>query len=362
MATPIPANHATLDAHAVAAMVVTLVLGFFAAWHHQFSADQASVLNRMVMLYALPMSLFAGMVTTRRTELTSDLGLVVAIAGSMLAAQLATILVARFLLHRDLGFSALAGLAVGGTAAAFIGVSVLGYLFGAASAIPIAVAALVLNVIQVPVTLVLLSIAAAPTRQKPAPPAGKPAVAASAGATPTASAARAATVTAAPPGARNAAGPVSGGGLGLGRHLLAAVKEPVVWLPVAGLVVGLAGVDLPASLVASFKLLGAATGGVALFASGIILDAQRIMVNRAVAAIVAGRNLIVPGVLWAVLAAVGMSHALLREAVLTMAIPVASIVVILAVQYKQAQREMASSLFFSTVLSIVTLGVFIALT
>ena len=262
-------------------VVVTLVLGFFAARHHQFSADQATVLNRMVMLYALPMSLFAGMVTTRRAELTSDLSLVAAIAGSMLAAQLVTILIARFLLHRDLGFSALAGLAVGGTAAAFIGVSVLGYLFGAASTIPIAVAALVLNVIQVPVTLVLLSIAAAPTRQKPAPPAGKPAVAASAGATPPSATARAATVTVAPPDARNSAGPVPGGELGLGRHLLAAA---------------------------------------------------------------------------------GMSHALLREAVLTMAIPVASIVVILAVQYKQAQREMASSLFFSTVLSIVTLGVFIALT
>jgi malonate transporter and related proteins len=41
-------------------IVVTLVLGFFAAWHKDFSTDQASVMNRMVMLYALPMSLFAG--------------------------------------------------------------------------------------------------------------------------------------------------------------------------------------------------------------------------------------------------------------------------------------------------------------
>ena len=95
-------------------VVVTLVLGFFAAWHHDFGAAQASVLNRMVMLYALPMSLFAGMVTTRRAELTSDLGLVAAIAGSMLAAQLVTTLTCRFVLHRGLGFSALAGLAVGG--------------------------------------------------------------------------------------------------------------------------------------------------------------------------------------------------------------------------------------------------------
>jgi malonate transporter and related proteins len=210
-----------------------------------------------------------------------------------------------------------------------------------------------MNIIQVPVTLVLLSIAAAPAQDER--------VTASPGAKPAGAAAQAVTA-AAPPGTRSGPGPVSGRRLGLGRHVLAAVKEPVVWMPVAGLVLVLAGVGLPASLVASFKLLGAATGGVALFASGIILYAQRVMVNRAVVAIVAGRNLIVPGVLWAVLAAVGMSHVLLREAVLTMAIPVASIVVILAVQYKQAQREMASSLFFSTVLSIVTLGAFIALT
>ncbi len=41
-------------------IVVTLVFGFFAAWRKDFSTDQASILNRMVMLYALPMSLFAG--------------------------------------------------------------------------------------------------------------------------------------------------------------------------------------------------------------------------------------------------------------------------------------------------------------
>jgi malonate transporter and related proteins len=33
-------------------IVVTLAPGFFAAWHKDFKADQASVLNRMVMLYA----------------------------------------------------------------------------------------------------------------------------------------------------------------------------------------------------------------------------------------------------------------------------------------------------------------------
>jgi malonate transporter len=49
-------------------IILTLALGFFAAWHKDFKADQASVLDRMVMLCALPMSLFAGMVTTKRGQ------------------------------------------------------------------------------------------------------------------------------------------------------------------------------------------------------------------------------------------------------------------------------------------------------
>ena len=47
---------------------------------------------------------------------------------------------------------------------------------------------------------------------------------------------------------------------------------------------------------------------------------------------------------------------------LTLAIPTASIPVILAVQYKVAEQEMAAILFFSTIFSIVTMAGFIWLT
>jgi malonate transporter and related proteins len=42
-------------------VVVTLLLGFVAGWRHDFDGKQATTLNRMVMLYALPLALFAGM-------------------------------------------------------------------------------------------------------------------------------------------------------------------------------------------------------------------------------------------------------------------------------------------------------------
>jgi len=47
-------------------MVVTFLLGFVAAWRRDFGPKDASILNRMVLVYAVPLALFAGTVSTRR--------------------------------------------------------------------------------------------------------------------------------------------------------------------------------------------------------------------------------------------------------------------------------------------------------
>ncbi len=267
-------------------LIVTLALGFFAGWRHDFTPAQASVLNRMVLLYALPLMLFAGKVTIKRSTLTSDLGLAAAITAGLLGTYLVTFLIVRFALHRPAGVSALTALAVGAPAIPFAGVVVLGYLYGPSlSAVPVAAGALVLNVIEVPVTLVLLS---------------------------------AATGTAAARG-------------GLGQHVRSAVTAPVVWAPVLALVLVLAGVQLPEVLVNAMKLLGSATTGVALFATGIVLFAQRITVSRFVVGAVAARNVVAPALLWEILAAIGMAHTDLRLAVLANALPAPAAAVIFAV-------------------------------
>jgi hypothetical protein len=98
----------------------------------------------------------------------------------------------------------------------------------------------------------------------------------------------------------------------LGQHVLSAVKAPVAWAPVLALVVILVGVQVPQVLVGAMKLLGSSTTGVALFASGIVLFAQRIAVNRFVVGAVAMRNVVAPALLWVILAASGMSHTDLR--------------------------------------------------
>src|SRR5271163_3897618 len=60
-------------------MVFTFLLGFGAARRHDFGPKDASTLNRMVLLYAVPMALFAGTVTTSRAALGRDIPLVIAL-------------------------------------------------------------------------------------------------------------------------------------------------------------------------------------------------------------------------------------------------------------------------------------------
>jgi malonate transporter and related proteins len=301
--------------------VVTLLLGFFAGWHHDFDAKQATVLNRMVMLYALPLSLFAGMVGMSRDQVLSQGPVAFAILLGMAGGYAIVFFISRYLLRRDLMSASLEALAIAGPAAPFIGVSVLGHLFGNATAIPISIASLVMNLIQVPATLMLLSAGMVPTNT--APTEKQPA---------------------------------------LREHIIHALRQPVVWAPLLALVMILFNLHFPASIEESLQLLGNATGGVALFASGIVLFSFHVAFNRTVGASVVGRNVAIPAAIWGLMLFIGLDREITREAVLTLAIPTASIAVILAVQYKAAEQEMASILFFSTILSVITMGGFIWLT
>jgi predicted permease len=38
--------------------IITMMLGYFASWHHDFSQDEVPTINRMVLTYALPLRLW----------------------------------------------------------------------------------------------------------------------------------------------------------------------------------------------------------------------------------------------------------------------------------------------------------------
>ena len=137
-------------------MVVTFLLGFVAAWRGDFGPKDAAILNRMVLLYAVPLLLFAGTVSTPRAELSQDLPLLIALCVAIVGLYGAVLLLSRFAFRRRLSTSALAALTASAPAVPFS--AVLGYLFGGPGAVPIAMASLVVNLTVIPVTILLLTL------------------------------------------------------------------------------------------------------------------------------------------------------------------------------------------------------------
>jgi predicted permease len=231
------------------------------------------------------------------------------------------------------GISALAALMASAPAVPFVGPAVLGDLFGRLSAIPIAIASLVINLTVVPVTILFLSLDKAGEDLEAKNPAAHD-------------------------GGHSAPSHLSI----LAAKLGETVKEPLVWAPVLAFVVVLTGVHVPQLIVQSFSMLGYASGGVALFASGIVLASGKIKANSFVLIFVVLKNIVQPALVFGGLRWFGYTNPIVKEAVLTVAIPTMPIVTMLALQYQVAQDEAASTVFLSVISSVVTMGILIALT
>ena len=116
----------TIIIGALLPIVVVLLIGFFSGWHEDFTVDQATILNRMVMLYALPLLLFGSTLSISRSRLLSNVPLALTVAAGMISSFFIVLMLACYLFHRDLGTSSLQARTIGGPAVTFIGVSVLG--------------------------------------------------------------------------------------------------------------------------------------------------------------------------------------------------------------------------------------------
>ncbi len=294
-------------------VIVTLGVGYIAGARGDYAFSNAGLLTKLVMLYALPMSIFSGMVTTPRSLLMGLGPLAIILVVGLILMYFIPLLVCRYVFRNDLANSALRALAIGSPAVPFIGTSVLPVLFGSVSASIIAITGMPQNIIQLPVTMLLLSIATG----------------------------------------------AAGESASLGTQIVKAVKQPVVWAPVLAFIIVLLNIHIPGPVAAAIGLLGKATGGLALFSAGVVLFSKKVRLSVPAILTVVTRNIIVPAICMAVLYFIHFPFDQLKEAVLTFAIPTGPIVIILAMQFKTAEQEMATTTALSMVASIVTMGAFI---
>ena len=292
-----------------------LALGFLAGKRNSFNADQAAGLSKLATSFALPASLFVGMTAIPKDLLLQQGPLVLALILSH--AGLFLVVWACLRLVKTLSSTAaiIYALMLSTSATPVFGLAVLEPLLGGTSSGTVGLVALAIN-LTVPPAVILLEMDAASKQQQIASSSTKQ-------------------------------NPIL---TGLGAGL----KSPLLWAPILGVAIVLAGLHLPKIVASCFELIGSTTSGVAVFAVGLILAAHPISLSRAVFIGTLGRITVQSAVLFALLHLLHVVSPFAREALVCCSFPLATIVVLFAARYKSTEAESASMLLFSTLALAVT--------
>ncbi|KRL99062.1 AEC family transporter [Liquorilactobacillus satsumensis] len=304
---------------AIAPIIFTLALGYLAGLLKQFDKNASQLFIDLVMSYALPLSLFGGLLATQREVIIHDLPLFLWLGVGMLLVFVILIILYNYLCS-NLGLAVLRALSVACPSVPFMGTSVLAIIFGGTdSVILVAICGLYLNLVQVPLSVLLLSVAKAQKKD------------------------------------------TFGSAASAKQRLLSALKKPLVWAPILGFTLNLTGFHLATRFQPLFSELGQAAGGVALFSIGIMLYTQKFHLTIPVLVNVLLKNIGLPLVVWGIMLLFHESFHFQQMVIATLAIPTAAMPSMLGIQNHLHEDEMASTQLVSTLLAVITMSVFLVL-
>ncbi|MFT0859523.1 AEC family transporter [Ancylobacter sp. G4_0304] len=274
-----------------------LALGYIAGKRSSFDQAQASGFNHLVLTYCLPALLFVSIANSSREELLSDTRLLVISVAVLLFWYLVAFFGALFVFGHDRREAGIAGLSAGAPTVGFLGMAVLSPLFGGSAALSVAIVALVVNVILVPLGMFFV-----------APKGTKPMAA-----------------------------------------LINAAKEPVVLAPMIAVILVVTGIQMPELFRAPLALIGHATSGVAIFAAGLVLSAHKFQLNAEVIWNSVIKVGFMPASMLALALATGVSATHLEQVVLLAALPPAFSGIVIAGR-ERTYVSLASSTLIVSVL------------
>jgi len=299
-----------------------LALGYLAGKRNTFDADQAAGLSKLALTFALPASLFVGMTEIPRELLLQQGRLVLALVLTHDGLFVVAWLVLRRVKSLKGAASIICALMLATSATPVFGIAVLQPLLGDNSTGTVGLVALAINLV-VPAAIILLEMQS--------------------------------------PGFEETSAASSSYRAQVLSGLKSGLKSPLLWGPVLGIAVVLAGLRIPKDIASCFEMIGSATSGVAVFTVGLTLAAHAFQLSKAVLLATLGRITMQTSVLFALLHLLHVQSPFAREALVCCSFPLATIVVLLAAKYKAMEAESASALLLSTLSLVVTVPIIIAI-
>lgn len=298
--------------YAIVPILTVMLLGYYAGKTGAFTGENARVLNKLVLNYALPAALFVSIIKANREMLSVDVKLTLISFVVLLACFFLVYFVFRYLYKDSMADSAISALISGSPTIGFLGFAVLQPIFGdsASVGLVIAIVAIEVNAFGIPIGLALLN--AGNARQNAAADGGKK---------------------------PNPWLPV-----------LNAIKEPVAWAPILAVILVLCGLKWPSYLDPSFDLIKGANASVAVFAAGITLSSVKIKINGQAIMGSFLKLIIMPLAILVVGIIFKMEPVNLKMLVVCAALPPAFSGIIIASRYNTYVATGTSSLALSTIL------------
>lgn len=285
---------------------VTISLGYLAARRGIFNDQDSKRFVKLVLTFMLPLHVFGGLWSTSRRILIANVPLMGWLMLSMTGCYLMMILIYRFGLHNSRQLATLRAMSIANPSVPFIGSAVLPLLFSTSnSAITIGICSLTVNIIMLPIAFDALSSDRSPW-----------------------------------------------------KRLAATFKKPLVLAAVLGFLLTLCGTQMPTQLTSTFDLLGKGAGGVAIFAA-IVLGTRHLSFNKTIFGTVLLKTIAFPLVVLLIMWIAGTPAVLRCLVVIALAIPTATMPSTLAIRFGVNEKELASTQFWSTAFSLVTLSAFV---
>lgn len=293
---------------------VIMILGYVSGKKGEFNAANARSLNQFVLNYALPAGLFVSIVKANRAMLFSDIRLSLVSLGVIVGCYFWSYFSCLKFFKHSKAEASIAGLVGGAPTIGYLGFAVLEPIYGTSATVGlvVAVVAIVVNAVTIPLALCLLN----PGRQSAAA-AGNPPVKPS-------------------------------------NALLNALKEPVCWSPILAVLIVLTGFRFPGSLDPVFNLIANANAGVAVFAAGITLSTNKFEFNAEVLYNSFVKLIFMPAAMLAIGLLTGMNGEKLQMLVLCGALPPVFSGIIIGSRFQTYVQTGTSSLAVSTFLFMAT--------
>jgi len=304
---------------ALAPIFFILAVGYGAGRLHVVDNRNVDSLNVLVMTFALPAALFVATASAPRSELLEQVPLFVILSLVMLAVHLGWYALARRFWQASKADATLQALTISFPNLAGVGLPIASALLGPSGTVPVAVVLASGSIIVSPLALLVVEMSA---------------------------------------GKQDTAERSAGRTM---RALRRALTKPVVLAPALGILFALSRLKLGAVGEECLMLIGRAAPGVALLLTGLVLSAQPFRLDWKVTTATAVGDIARPQLTAALVFALPVSLDTAKIAILMAAVPSGFFGILFALSYRRDPGTTGSRVLASTVLSIATMAIAIAI-